>query len=36
MNILIIEDEKNLADLIKDSKNKAVNNVKDCKSIRKR
>ena len=29
MNILIIEDEKNLADLIKDSKNEAVNKVKE-------
>ena len=28
MNILIIEDEKNLADLIKDNKNEAVNKVK--------
>ena len=28
MNILIIEDEKTLADLLKDSKNEAVNKVK--------
>ena len=27
--LLIIEDEKNLADLLKDSKNKAVNKVKE-------